>query len=60
MAEDEHPTQLYEKAHWLKPVVSLADLPSVNVAEGAQCFVSGTGEIVRFVRGTWEVVPEED
>jgi hypothetical protein len=60
MADDNAPTQLYEKAHWLKPVVTAAELPTADVPEGAQCFVSATGEIYRFAEGAWTLLPDED
>lgn len=60
MADDDAPTQLYEKAHWLKPVMTKADLPLDGVPEAAQCFVSEDGAIYRFSGGVWTAVEDED
>lgn len=60
MADENAPTQLYEKAHWLKPVTKRADRPTEDVPDGAQCFVSDNGEIYRFEQAAWVVVADED
>lgn len=60
MPDEDAPTQLYDKAQWLKPVKTRAELPTVGVAEGAQCFASEEGEIYRFANGAWVVIADED
>ena len=60
MADDDAPTQLYEKAQWLKPVLTKAELPIEGAPEGAQCFVSEDGGIYRFSGGSWIEMEDED